>query len=420
MRRLSPLAIILLAALALRVGALALYLSTHGGKAETWEYETLAVNLLAGRGYTLPWHNADYRSSIVPVYPLVCWALHKIGGPGLALYHAFHIATALALLCLIYVLAERWFGRATAIAAAALAALEPGLLVYQSYKVDVVGFASLLLLLGIHFFTLAREEDSTAAAAAGGLVLGIGILTRPDLAALGALLAVNTAKSSRPARMILSAALAASLVLAPWLARNYAIHGRFLLTTISGENLWFGNNPNANGTSQAVSGKSQYEAAPDAFRAAVENAGELGQNRLFKEAALAHISADPAGFFRRLVRKFYYFWWFTPTYGSKYYEWLSEGLKAGYRFVYLALLTLSALGIWKAVTSGAGTRRFAIDLLVVIGGISAIHSIYFVEGRHRLLVMPLLLIFAGKGLADGSNAARRDTDLPPARPAAGS
>lgn len=400
MRRLSPLGVILLAALALRVAALALYLSVHGGKAETWEYETLAVNLLESRGYTLAWHNADYRSSIVPIYPLVCWALHKIGGPGLGLYYVFHIVTALALLCLIYFLAERWSGRAPAIAAASLAALEPGLLVYQSYKVDVVGFASLLLLLGIYLFTLAREKSSMTTAAAGGLVLGTGILTRPDLAALGALLVVNAAKDKRPARMILPAALAASLVLAPWLARNYAIHGRLLLTTISAENLWFGNNPNANGTSQADSGKSQYEAAPEAFRAAVESAGELGQNRLFKDAALAHISADPAGFLLRLVKKFYYFWWFTPAYGTKYYEWLPGGLKAGYRFVYLALLTLSTLGVWHAFSGSARQKRFTLDLLAVIAGVSAIHSVYFVEGRHRLLIMPLLLIFAGKGLAD--------------------
>lgn len=400
MQRLSPLGIILLAAMALRIGALALYLSSHGGKAETWEYETLAVNLHKGRGYTLPFHNADYRSSIVPVYPLVCWALHMIGGPGLGLYHVFHILTALTLLCLIYFLAERWFGRATAVAASSLAAIEPGLLVYQSYKVDVVGFASLLLLLGIHMFASAREKGSMAMAAAGGLVLGAGILSRPDLAALAALLAVIATKDNRPTRVILPAVLAASVVLAPWLARNYAIHGRILLTTISAENLWFGNNPNANGTSQAASGKSQFKAAPEAFRSAVESAGELGQNRIFKEAALAHIAADPAGFLLRSAKKFYYFWWFTPTYGMNHYDWLPGSLKAGYRLVYLALLALSVLGAWHAVSGSAGQRRFALDSLAVIAGICAIHSVYFVEGRHRLLIMPLLLIFAGKGLVD--------------------
>lgn len=387
-----------------RLVVLLMYLATHGGHGETWEYESIADNLLAGKGFTYEFNETTYRSYAVPVFPLICAFLHLIGGTGLGLYYAFHLATSAGIIALTYLIAVRSFGHRIGLLSAMLVALEPGLVIYQSYKVDVMALAGALLLLGVlTFFRLIDSFDDRWALGLG-IVLGIGVLTRPDLAALGGLLLVWLVMQRRQVKPILRVSaiifVVAVITVAPWSMRNYRVHGQVvLLTTVTGEWLWRGNNPNATGTSLTSDGRSQLEAAPPVFRARVFAANELQQNALLTEQAVRFIRNDPVAFFSRAAKRFWYFWWFTPTFGLSQYEWVPDLGRMAYRVGYGVILGLASFGlVWARGMKDRPVSRDAVYLLVVPVGIALVHSINYVEGRHRVLVMPLLLILAAQGL----------------------
>jgi hypothetical protein len=65
---------------------------------------------------------------------------------------------------------------------------------------------------------------------------------------------------------------------------------------------------------------------------------------------------------------------------------------------YLPMLALAVLGAWSGlrdVQSRSAVVLIVASLLVV----SATQALFYVEGRHRLAIEPLLLILSGGGLA---------------------
>lgn len=388
--------------LAFRAGLLLFYLSSHGWKGETWEYEVIARNLLEGRGFVYDAMGCAYRSYVVPVFPVVCAFLHWVGGPGLGLFYAFHLAVAAGVMCLTYLLAGRWLGRATAVWAAWLVALEPGLILYQSYKVDVSPLACLLLLASLYGFLRLRESGGGRLAAVTGLCWGVGMLTRPDLLAAGAAPGCWIVAEAGKPRVRKAAAVAlagAVLALSPWVARNYAVHGRFVpFSTGGGWLFWAGNNPNGVGTLVTRDGKEMLKAAPEEFRRRLFSADELGRGDLFREEAWRYIHESPGAFFGGCARKLWNFWWFSPTFATKYYSWVGSWMVVVYKLVYSLVLALAALGLHRALRrEGRGVRELTLCLAAVILAQACIHSLYYAETRHRLLIMPLLLVLAAHG-----------------------
>jgi len=387
-----------------RLAMLLLYLSTHDWKGETWEYEVIAQNLLEGRGFTFLHHNTVYRSYIVPVFPLICAFLHRIGGPGLGLYYAFHLSIAVGIIWLTYTIASRWYGVRAATLAAVLTAFEPGLIVYHSYKVDVITLSTFILLLGIHFFLLMDGSWDKRLAVLVGLIAGIGVLTRPDLIGLFfvpvAWLVVERRRLGEAYRLAALIFLTAIVIMMPWFVRNYSVHDKVvLLATISGESLWRGNNPNATGTTVTQDIRGQFDAAPEEFRKKVLSLSEVEQDTFFREEAVKYIAADPRRFLRRAFEKIYYFWWFTPTFARQYYDWIPLPFVAAYRIFYGAMLALAMLGIWSVMRSpGTDVTRVTLYLFVLPIAMAIIHSVNYVEGRHRVLVMPVIMILTAHGV----------------------
>lgn len=386
--------------LLLRLGVLLLYLSTHDWKGEVWEYEHLANHLLQGEGFTIAYHYGTYRALVVPVFPILCALLHLIGGPGLGLYFVFHVATAMGIIWLTYSLAERFLGRPAAVLSAFLVMLEPGLVIYESYKVDPVTLSTLFLLLGVYLFHLMGQRGGVRLAASAGMVMGIGILTRPDLMALFGLIgvwAVQRSKWSVGGREIVVMTTTALLMLSPWVFRNYMFYDRILLTTTSAEVLWRGNNPNSSGTSLTLEGIGQLEAAPQEFRDKISSTTEIENYTLFKGAAISFIQADPVAFCWRAVKRLYYFFWFTPTF-ALWYSWVPDALLGVYRLFHAAVLGLAMVGVFYVIRGRRpGTIEMTAQLLTIVFLVAVIHSIGYVEGRHRILVMPVILIFTAQG-----------------------
>jgi len=383
-----------------RLGMLLFYLSTHGWQGEAWEPEVIAQRLMEGKGLTMPSYGGRASVSFSPIFPVISYLLHLIWGPGLGLFYAFHLAVASLVLWLTYLLGSQVFDHRTGLLAALLVAVEPGLVIYQSYKVDHNALTMLLMLLAARLILLVARSGDRCLAFTCGLVIGIAVLTRPDELSLFGMLGVwvwverrNLMTILRPAALILAGA---AMILVPWMARNSLLHGQpVFITTYSGEALWRGNNPNSTGTGLTLDGRPQFSAAPVEFQQKIAEATEAGQSALFKEEALRYIRRDPAGFLVRCFKKLYYFWWFTPTYAAIHYEWVPVSLVAAYKVLYGIMLALAILGLRVAFRETG--NAYAWIVLSIPLWMALIHSLSYVEGRHRLMVMPVILLLTAAG-----------------------
>ena len=391
-----PLSVLLIIGFLIRFIALILYLSTHDWKGEAWEYEELAQNLLNGHGYVIARWNTHYYTFVPPLFSFICFVLHIIGGNGplyVVLYYTFHISLALGIIWLTYNLAHRWFGPSVASFAALFVALDPGLVIYHSYKMDVITLASFWLILGLALFQRLTETRDLRIAIILGVVIGLGLLTRLDLVILLGLLGIwlvmqrrHILSSIKP----IATALAVSLiVVSPWLVRNYLLLDHFVfISANSGEVLWFGNNANTVGTPVALDGRPVFESAPASLKLAVLGAtNELEVNAIFREEAIRYIAQDPWRYARHVVTKFWYFCWFTPTYGMNYYQHIGQAWKVGYKFLHAGILLFAIFGAWYAFHEPRRETRNAVLFILTLSILlAAIHGLTYVEGRHRIIV----------------------------------
>jgi hypothetical protein len=134
--------------------------------------------------------------------------------------------------------------------------------------------------------------------------------------------------------------------------------------------------------------------APAELRARLQSAGELELNDIFTSEVVSFVEGNPREFVVLTLRKFVYFWTFSPQAGLLYpSQWLLP-----YQIYYTFAALLGLLGIARILQTGNPGGR---DLLVVLATVSltiaAIHALAYVEGRHRWGIEPLLLPLTAHG-----------------------
>lgn len=331
-----------------------------------WEQEKIATNLLEGHEFLYQGFGIAYRAYAEPLYPFVAAAVYLVTGHSRMAMVLLQIAISAFTVWLTGLLAARATddGVAGAIAAT-LMAIDPGFIRYSSVlhplTFDTLFFAAA---------ALAIVERRTMAA---GVLIGLGALTRPTILLLALF---------RRRLVVLALALA---IVAPWTIRNAIVLRDFVLTRSgTGFVFWLGNNPNATGSAVDVHGVPLLDAAPAEFRARIRAAGELERDRIFRDAAFDYIAAHPLAAAGRFAKRVFYFWWFSPQWGVRY----APSAMIVYRVWWSFLLLLVLLG-------GLVTRRREVWLLVAMAVlVSLAQSVYYVEGRHRLSVEPLILPMA--------------------------
>ncbi len=109
---------------------------------------------------------------------------------------------------------------------------------------------------------------------------------------------------------------------------------------------------------------------------------------------LGSVPADPGRALGLYVDKLVGFWWGSDVTGLLYPQlWLF-----GYRVWYIAILIPAASGTWRGLREPKQQSAVALVLITLLV-VSLTQAVFYVEGRHRLAVEPLLLILSGAGLA---------------------
>ena len=253
--RRHPLKVVLLLAIALRMGVLLALPQVfafertgafHGAEV----YDTYARNLLATGIYGQQPGVPD--AFLPPLYSVALALLYALAGRGHLQLGLFHSLLDCASILILAQIGRRLLpgGEKAGVLAGLGMALYPYLVFQSLAVVDTSLYIFLLyafLLLMIHL----RDGPSLlqgawVLAGAGGLVLGLTLLTRPVVAPLALLVALwflLRLDLRRTVLRLLPVALVAGLLLLTWAIRNYRQFEDFpMLTTNSGSSFWMGNN----------------------------------------------------------------------------------------------------------------------------------------------------------------------------------
>lgn len=390
-----------LLAFVIRLGAVFAY-QAHVSP-ELWEIEEIVNNLLSGRGFVYHHFGTDYRSWVEPLYPMLTYVVYALSHHSYLAMALVNVLLSTALVPVASSVARLTFGPAAGVWAGYLVAIDPGLIRYAA-KFHPLVLDAVLMALVVLAFIRARLVPVTFSYVVVGITIGFCLLTRPSVLVfvpigLVWLLVRSTGTLARRVLAVCFCLAVAAAIVSPWVIRNYMVHERFVLTRTNGWFVfWLGNHRGWSGSATNQSGDSLFLAAAPELRERVLRADELRQNNLFLQEAMSFVGQDPAGFFGRTAMKFLYFWWFSPQSGLQYRSepfWI-------YQLFYIVAAVLAAIGLLCAFLGRLESPdRAAWPLLLAfLLSISLFQSLFYVEGRHRLGVEAVFLVFTANGIVN--------------------
>jgi hypothetical protein len=387
------------------------------------EYLLLARNLARGHGFAYPAVSGDAEVRIhferPPVYPAVIaatllatghpWATAK-GNPTdpvpmprsssevpraviavQACLGAFGVWMA-------SLIASRVAGRRAGVLAAWLAAVHPALVWSSGYVLNEALYSMLALVVA---WLLMRSSAGpqldrrgpkrprlarVGLALLAGAVAGAAVLTKEGML-LFLPLAALWLLARREVTLAMALTLGVAVVLLPWVARNHAVHGRFVLTAAhGGVTFWTGNNPLARG-------EGDLAANPDMKRA--RNALEAGHPGLtaqemdgvYYREALAFIRTRPLEWLALEAKKLF----FTVVPIGPSYLLHSQRYRLGSWIPYGLLVPFAIGGVIRL-----GRRASVLwPVLLMAASVVLMNLVFFPQERFRIPILdPTLIICA--------------------------
>ncbi|MBI2026274.1 MAG: glycosyltransferase family 39 protein [Deltaproteobacteria bacterium] len=368
-------------------------------KPELWELNTMAHNILSGKGMIYQLWHIDYYAYYPPVLPYLHAFIYWISAGSMAMLGLSILFLSAVSAYLVYNIAQALFSsNKIAFIAGLLYAVHPGLIVYSSKASGDNFFIFCFLLLACLLIRLDLNKKKHVLLY--GLTLAIAFLSRSvfiifvPLFILYHVLKYSNVKKTMSSFSMLFVFF--MIFILPWGVRNQIILKKPVFTvTTSAQNLWLGNNPNSTGTLFDHHGIAIIDKIPQELKNKLKNNNEIDHWRAFQESSKAYIMKYPLRFVGRTLKKFIYFWSKTPTAGLLYPKtWLHLYL------IFYGIILIFAF--FQVVKMCLGYRSCDRNILIMIGCIfllhSGIHSIYYVETRHRFAIEAFILILAAPGI----------------------
>lgn len=367
----------------------------------TFEYEETARNILAGYGFSNKVFGIEYYAYLEPFYPLFVAFFYKFTPFDKTGLLIFQMIIGALLSIIIYLITKNIFSKRIGIAACILTALHPGMIIYSATNLHPLTFDAFFFSLLVIAFLAIHNRPCIWTYIGTGILLGITILSRSTILLfipLGYMWLYLSPSYSHNKKTKLTAifiiTITAFAVVLPWQIRNQIRFKKFVFICSSkGQHFWRGNNINASGTLW-YGDKPYTEYIAEKLEKNLSGKNELEQDRIFREEAFKFIRTYPLTFLRLWIQKFYYFWWFSPSSGKQYPSlWFSI-----YRIYYAIILVAFITGIAIFVGNYKKNILFKgiISILLIIS-VSIGQSLFYVEGRHRWEIEPLIFIFSAYG-----------------------
>jgi 4-amino-4-deoxy-L-arabinose transferase-like glycosyltransferase len=368
------------------------------------DYDAIARSLASGHGFSV---NADRpTASRPPLYPILLGGVYRIAGARNEAGKALQILLGGAIVLLTFLLGRRIFSESAALAAAALVACNPSLIFISSYLLAENLYIVLLLSFLILFAGGRTKSLSYAVCAAGGMLLGLASLARPNafpfalFAAVSFMIFGTGTRGTRLAKSIVMLA-GVLVVLAPWAARNEARFGKpILFTTHGGITFYQGNNRVAYDVPTYRGTVAPLDALPgwNDIKGKGEVAGDAEAWRLGK----AFIRENPGLVPSMAAWRFARFWRLAgdaPFSGVKSGWWWDKGTRFGALASSLDVVFLFSIVVIPLFILGLAMTITRARALVYLYGVILVHTaaavVFFGSLRARMGVEPVIALFAG-------------------------
>jgi len=294
-------------------------------------------------------------------------------------------------------------------------AFHPGLIVYSVAKAHPLTLDALFFTLAVLQAFRLRERMTVRRAIELGVIIGVGSLSRGTLIIFlplvglwllwGGLNAGRTQSLKTIIRAVVITGAITTAIVIPWTIRCSLMHHRFVfMVTTDAENFWRGNNPNATGGTYAAGHAAELdELPPRGLADLLAQPDEIAQADWFSARSHAFIREHPRAFARLTALKLFHFWWLAPQTGTEYpRSWF-----IGYMIYYIFIILCAIIGVWTIFQNGKIPREQLVLILGFLFALSLLQSLYYVEGRHRWAVEPILIAVSGGGIAALAQRRRR-------------
>ena len=370
---------------------------------EVFEYDDMARALVAGKGTTFRHLHVVYHSFAPPLYAWLSAASYWSSKSILPLM-LLQILAGSALAVVVAEIARRIFGGWIApLSAGLLVAFHPGLIIYCVAKAHPLTFDALFFSLSVFQALRLRAETTVRRAIEFGAIVGLGSLCRATLiiflplAALWLLLVLPQPSLKSAVRAVVIAGLCTTALIAPWSIRTSLLHHRFVfMLTTDSEDFWRGNHLNARGSTYIGPGTVELDTlSTEEYSELSNQPDEIAQADWFSFRSRSFIREHKSEFVRLIAVKLFYFWWMGPQTGVLYPGvWLRL-----YMIYYIIELCLAIFGIWSIWKLGRPAKQNLWLIVSFLFALSLLQSLYYVEGRHRWAVEPILIAISGGGVA---------------------
>jgi len=358
-------------------------------------------------------HDVFYQA---PLYPYVLGAIYAVAGRSLLVVRVLQAVIGSASCVLLGMAASRLFHRNAGLAAGLMLALYAPAIFFdgllQKSVLDVF-FVCLALWLISRIAVRLKPDFFFLGLALGGLSL-----TRENALVFVVVIAIWTLARTRDAlgarvRQLGLFAAGLALVLVPVAARNAMVGGGFYVTTAQfGPNFYIGNHAGADGTYQSLRagrGAPEYE-RQDATELAEHATGRRltpGEvSSYWTGRALDFITGHPAAWLALTARKTALVWNAAEMVDTEsqesHAEWSWPLTLLGPIGHFGVLVPLALLGL--IVTWRDRSRLLILHALLVTYAASVVA--FYVFGRYRYPLVPILLLFAAAALVQAPAIAR--------------
>jgi len=353
-----------------------------------------------------------------PLYPYFLGVLQFVFGHNLWLIRFLQVIVDSLSCALVFLVGEKLFSRPAGIAAGLLlAGYAPAIFFAALIEKSVLDLTLLSLLMFVLFNGVDKGWLKWLGA---GALLGLLGLSRENALILAPVVSLwiwfhySPLPFAQRARWLALFFAGLMLVLIPVGMRNLLVGGEFKLTTSQfGANFYIGNNAAADGTYGSIRnmlGETQLEGS-DAKRLAERKLGrELTPGEVsnyWSGQALEYIKAQPSQWLRLVGLKWLLVWNAREVEDSddfyiyQNWSWLLSSLALFSHFGVLA--PLAAVGVM--FTLGQWRRLWLLYAMILALTVSV--AAFYVFGRYRFPLVPLLVLFAGAGVIEAAKLFQR-------------
>lgn len=203
-------------------------------------YHSIAVNLLAGNGFSIAEAPpCEVETTVTPAYPFFLAGIYSLSGESSIAAVLIQQILVLSTMLMLYFFLKERFNNRIAMLGSVLFTVELNLALFSTQLTTETLFTFLFipfLILCVRWVEELRWTD----AAGAGLLLGAATLTRPVVLYFGVPLLLFIILSRFKWKKLLGWGVIVAIqlaVIAPWVVRNYAVFGEVFYSTVSDMNL---------------------------------------------------------------------------------------------------------------------------------------------------------------------------------------